>query len=68
MAKPRTYSCLECGESFIAHQPDDFHIQASLKKEGLRDPVEMKFPCRNCQNVTILNWGKRPKARLISVG
>ena len=66
MSKGKTFGCLKCGHPFEAFPPDDFHREASLNKENIDDPIEMKYKCRytSCGHETTLFWGQRK----ISVG
>ena len=53
----KTFSCLKCGSTFVAHPPDDFHQVASIKPNGVEDPIKIEYRCKDCGNTNTLYWG-----------
>jgi len=64
----KTFSCMKCGETFEAHPPDDFHQVASIKPDGVEDPIKVEYRCKGkgCNHVNVLYWGYQKMS--ISVG
>jgi len=53
----KTFSCLKCGAMFIGYPPDDFHQTASVKSNGVEDPIKVEYKCPSCGNMNGLYWG-----------
>jgi hypothetical protein len=61
-SKKKVFSCRQCGRSYDAYPPDDFHPMASLEKPEEADGtiIEVTHDCENddCRNPIILYWYK----------
>jgi DNA-directed RNA polymerase subunit M/transcription elongation factor TFIIS len=53
----KRFSCLKCGSSFVAYPPDDHHDIASLKENGVEEPIKIEYRCEKCGNSNVLYWG-----------
>jgi hypothetical protein len=55
----KKFSCICCGEPYLAYPPDSFHVFASVKSEDVADPIKMTYKCRakDCGKENILFWG-----------
>lgn len=63
MAKKKTFSCQNCGESYDAYPPDDIHDSASIEEQYAKEHatgsvISIPYTCINlpCDNVNTLYW------------
>jgi len=67
LIEKKTFGCPACGFTYEAYPLDDFHNLASLDKELVDDPKEIKYQCENCGQEHTLYWGKEKKERGVVV-
>ena len=62
MLKKKSFGCVDCGHSFTADPPDDYHPTASRNEKEFKDAIKMTYICDNpeCKKPQVLYWGRKP--------
>ena len=57
--KTKKYSCVNCGEPFEIHPPDDLHTTASRIARECEQNVKIEYKCKKCGNLNTIFWCRR---------